>query len=286
MAARTQVRPKLAIDLGEQVSKDLLIKPITTHGIAIASGISASSGIKAAGGITAPRAIAAPQALQIKGPVSTHQRSAVRAKGAAISHKPPLNLVEALRARIANVLPPDGDVCFTITHDFGGLRVGEPWRNWNESYFWLGSAGQLSYAVDEWMNAEYEWVCDSFYDRDERIGHPTHPGYFLAPDSELLLSAWDAVASGNEENFLVPVQNKDGIPVSHEMVPAEEIMSWFGVDRTTIMPIVVIADQLLPADLVRIERNEEVTLDDGNYVVTAADLSDEVAVMHIQPKGN
>lgn len=283
MATHTQHRPKLAIDLGEQVSHDLLIKPVTKS-VTASSGISASRGIKSTGGITATQAVQVREPL-ILDPTFIRKSNAILAKLDVIkAHMPPIELVESLRSKIAHALPPDGDVCFTITHDFGGLVIGEEFKNWNESYFWLGSQYQLDYAIDEWMNAEYEWVCDSLYDRDGSIGHSNHPGYFYAPDTETCLQAWDAVAYGHTDmGFMVPIHNAEGVPINVELVPAGEIMSWFGIDRGVINPTMIVADQLRPADLAAIENGEEVTLDQCGYFVKGVTLDGEVATFHIEP---
>lgn len=275
METKLKERPQLLVDLSKQVGETLSVDtPV----------LSASPSL-----LTRQAPVLTKAEGLTHGPVLTRGGLADRAvlrRGVQLNPQVRLRLTEQLVRRIKTVVPEDGDWCFTLTHDYAD-KVGAKWENHNEAPFWLGSQMHLFQAVDEWMSSEYEAVAESLYGDDipgmEVFGKPALMAY---PSTEDLLNAWDAVCQDSpREEFQIHTGTADGLPGDDVVMTAAEIMGHAGYSADVLLPLVVVADALLPADLEAIYADDYVSLDPG-YVVTGVEYDQDLTTVHIEPNTN
>lgn len=279
MVKPVKERAQLLVDVSEKVSDDLQIKanPLSTPslGLATSNSLAVKSGLSSAN-------------LALK----NLSRSAVRAKRSLMGARGSLTIrpispvvAGALARRIRNVLPPDGDIAFCLSHEYP-RTIGLPWENWNECPFYLCSEYQLMEAVYEWMNSEYEAIQDTLgYGDYPPISAPGHlEDHTLGPTVEELCEAWDMVANDQEETtFLICVYTREGIPIGHAEVSAGWLMAQIGLEKEAVVPTVVIARKLREGDLAAIQRDDEIYLDKG-YVSMEVAHSEDYVTVFIEPK--
>lgn len=194
----------------------------------------------------------------------------------------PPQLLATMKARLRNVIPGDGETVFTLIFHEWWNTVGEPWINEMECYFWLAAEYHIENAIDEWMNSEYEHVCDMFYDHEVDLtwGDPAE-SHQLNPSETMLMDAWGEVALDRPGTlFTVPVRNAQGFVIAEVVVSAQDLMDPFGVDRDQIKPVVVIADEVTEEDFRSIENDEEVLL--NGYLIHAVEKG-EFTTIHLTP---
>lgn len=186
-----------------------------------------------------------------------------------------------MRERLRTVVPSDGETVFTLTHP-EMVPQARVWKNYQECYFWLAAEHHIQHALDEWMNSEYEWICEMLHDHDTDMEWGPD-GHHLAPSIDQLLEAWDQVACGDDGHpyQVLLVRNEDNLEVEKVWVTARDLMDFFGLNRTSIDPAIVVADELLEEDLAAIENDEEVLL--KGYLISRVDMNGDFTTVHLVP---
>lgn len=279
--AETKVRERerLLVDVGKQVRKDPGITINRGPSIAAGPALAAQPAVRARPKIHRPSLADA-----AVGTVARGDATRARFHGRATVPKPPAQIVAKLAAKVRQVVPAGGDVCFTMSHNHG-YSVGHPWVNECDAPFWLASDYQVLQATYEWMNSEYEAVADSFsYCDTEPVEAPGfYEGEIINPTLEEMCEAWDMVATEQEHTiFLIQVCTRDGEDVGRIEVTAGWLLGQFGYSREDLLPVVIIADEILTEDYLALQTQDEVMLDEG-YTIDHLDYGEDYLVVHILP---
>lgn len=276
-APRTRERPRLLVDLSGKASEDLRISTPT---------LTPTPRLKARTRAQASRVTSNSLRVAHVGTRGRHSRPGHLRSSRLTTHNDWPKVRAALRARLRNYIPEAGEVIWTLVFHEWWNSPGTPWLNEQEYLFWLGADRHLDHSIDEWMNSEYEHICDILCDTEavndmDFSWGDVRENLVLAPTNGQLHDAWEEVALDRPGTlFTVPVLNASGDQVQETQVSAQDLMDPFGLEREQIKPVIVIAEAIRPQDYEALSNDEEVYL--HGYLISRVD-EDEFVTIYIVP---
>lgn len=239
--------------------------------------------------ITAP---VRPQAARVRSarPVALHRAVApVRVhravQGPTVQRIRPVlgpHRIQKVQRLVRKAIDPfDGDTCYALECN-QGWRVGATWTNWGDTPFFLASDPHISYAIEEWAQAQWETGCDDIATHEgEPIFVPFQQGVVVKPTAEQLISAWDTLTNDNPDHTLtLTTYDRNGLPMGVTEMRAVDVCAAHGYGADDIIPALIVADRVRPEHLAALERDEEVFLD--GYRVTQVEQDGDITTVHIE----